>query len=357
MNPASAALVDHHLREVRKQLSLNAKGGAERFSLARAMIEANSEAGLRNGLEFEICTEAARAAGQVHDKNRPFIPWHVLTSYRDLTAASASGGGYLVETVNVDAVDILRKVSALARAGMEILPDLRANITVPKVSTSSTGYWLSNEASTITESAMVFGQIAMVPHTGGALLEVSRQLLIQAPQADSVIRRDLLRTIGQLIDEAVLNGSGASGQPLGLLGTTGVVAQAGAALTYASVLGMQQSVGEANADDPDVSAITTNAVRKVLSGRERATGSGFIWDSNMIAGMVGRVTEAMPAGTLIMGPWATIVLGLWGPGPQIAANPYDSTGFKTGIEQFRCLVSCDVGVRQATAFVAATSVS
>jgi HK97 family phage major capsid protein len=340
------------LRDYTRQLQ-----NAQQFSIARVLAEAATEVGLRSGLEFEVCTEAARAAGKAYDGNRPFIPWRAFRASPDLNVGTAAAGGYLVATTVADAVDILRPVSAVARAGMTVLPNLKQNLAIPKVKTTTTGYWLSTEGTQATDSAMTFGQVAMSPHTAGDITEVSRQFLLQSAQADFVVRRDLLRTIGRLIDKAVLNGLGASGQPTGLLNTAGVNAQSGTSLSYTSVLDMQRVVGEANVDDPDVGAIATNAVRKVLSGRERATGSGFIWDSNVIAGMPGQVTESMPAGALVMGPWSTIALGLWGLGLQVEINPYDPTGFQKGITQFRLLVECDVAVRQAAAFVAATSVT
>jgi hypothetical protein len=46
-----------------------------------------------------------------------------------------------------------------------------------------------------------------------------------------------------------------------------------------------------------------------------------------------------------------------GPGFELESNPYDTTGFKAGIVQYRCLVSCDVAVRLPGAFVAATSIT
>ena len=120
---------------------------------------------------------------------------------------------------------------------------------------------------------------------------------------------------------------------------------------------MQETVAEANADDGVVSFVGTPAVRKLLSARERATGSGFIWDSGRIAGLPGYCTMDVPSATLIAGAWPELFLGLWGPGVELQINPNDAAGFKAGIVQVRCLVSCDVALAHAAAFNAATSVT
>ena len=62
----------------------------------------------------------------------------------------------------------------------------------------------------------------------------------------------------------------------------------------------------------------------------------------------------MPSGALICGAWSELLLGLWGPGIELAINPHDPTGFAKGIVQMRAMVSCDVCVAHAAAFNAAT---
>ena len=82
----------------------------------------------------------------------------------------------------------------------------------------STPAWLSTEGSQVPPSQTTLAQITITPKTVGAVVNFSRQLSLQA-NAESFVRRELLRTVATAIDLAVLNGSGAVGQPLGLLGT------------------------------------------------------------------------------------------------------------------------------------------
>jgi len=99
-------------------------------------------------------------------------------------------------------------------------------------------------------------------------------------------------------------------------------------------------------------------VRRVLQGREGASGNGgFVWQNNQIAGIPAQVTTNLPAGSLVIGPWNRIFVSVWGAGFTLEINPFEPSNFKSGVIQARIILSCDVAVRQAAAFVWATSVS
>jgi hypothetical protein len=100
------------------------------------------------------------------------------------------------------------------------------------------------------------------------------------------------------------------------------------------------------------------ATRTLLNGRERVATSGrFIWDSNLINGQPAYATTNAPAATLLYGPWPTVAIALWGPGVELAINPFDPTAFKQGVISMRALVAMDVIVRQPTAFVTSSSIT
>lgn len=320
------------------------------FSLARMF--AGMRDGHLSGLERELLEQSARDAGQNFDPQRVQVPWKFFL--RDLTAASASAGGYLVGTAMSEVVDILRPWSVTARAGITIFDGLRESLPIPKVSTKSSGNWLTNEATQVTESTPVLGQTTLQPKLGGGYVELSRQFSLQAA-GEQFARMELLRTVGSLLDVAVLNGSGASGQPLGLLNTVGIGTQSGTSLAYSGVLNMKETCATANAVDANIAYIGTPAVRELLEGRERATGSGFIWDNDRVASRPAYVTTDVPASTLICGDWSEIILGLWGSGLQVEVNPY--ANFQAGIIGARIIVGCDVAVKHAASFCVATSVT
>jgi len=287
------------------------------------------------------------------DGQRPFIPF---SEFRDLSKASAGAGGFLVSAEVPDpAVDILRPWSIAARAGIMIETGLIGDQTVPKVTVKSAPYWLTNESTAVTASQPTLSQIPLTPKTVGGLVAFSRQLALQA-NAENFVRRELMRTIGMAIDQAILNGSGAAGQPTGLLLTAGVQSQTGTSLSQTGVATMKKLVAEANAPDEAISFLSTPAIRLLLESRERATtGSGFIWDRDMVASRPANVSTDVPTATMICGAWPAIYLGIWGQGFVVEIDP--STGFKSAVLSARLLLSCDAAITQPTAFCVASSIT
>lgn len=120
---------------------------------------------------------------------------------------------------------------------------------------------------------------------------------------------------------------------------------------------MKRKCADNNAPDESIAFLAPPTVRELLEARERATGSGFIWDDDKVASRPAFASTAVPSATMIAGAWPELYLGIWGDGIMVEINPYDPSGFKAGIVQARVMVSCDVAVLHPTAFCAATSVT
>lgn len=318
------------------------------FSLAKVFTAMSSDGLSRSSFESEILESAAAEAGQPFDRNRVYIPLDLLR--RDLNATVASEGGYLKQTQIQSPVDILRPFSVTMRAGVTALPGLVGTVPIPKTTAGSTGYWLS-ESGTITASQPVVTSVSLSPKMCGAFTKYSRLLQLQSV-VENMLRLDLLRTIGTLIDKAVLNGGGGT-EPTGLLNTAGVGAQSGTSLAWAGILNMESQCATNNGEP--AAWIAPPAVRKLLKAREVAAGSGMIWTGDSMNGKSALATTEMPAATLATGAWASMVLGMWGDGVFVEVDP--STGFKSGIYAMRVLAGLDVGVLDPAAFSVATIIT
>lgn len=309
-----------------------------------------------HGADREALEEYARSKGVTFDPHRPEIPFSALPARRDLTVASASGGGYLVGTETQEAIDVLRPWSVTMRAGLQVEAGLVGNQVVPRTSGNVTPVWQPTEGTQVTPSQPTLGQIALTPKTVGGVVQFSRQLAQQA-NAEAFVGRELARTIGTAVDQAALNGSGASGQPTGLIITSGVQTQSGTTLN-AGVRTMKRKAAEANVDDSRIAYISTPAVRELLEGREIVTGSGrFVWDDDKVADRPAYVTTDMPAATMICGDFGHVYVGIWGEAFVLEVNPYEPTNFRAGVIQARVLVSCDVAVLYPAGFVVASSIT
>lgn len=346
-------LTEYHAQRLADFESRNRQRNSPRLNFARMFDDLSR--GNVHGEDREALQELAHKSGIQHiDPQRPFIPF---TALRDLNKATPSAGGYLVSAETQEAVDILRPWSVTARAGLTIETGLVGDQAIPKTTGKSTPYWLNTELAGLTPSTPTVAQASLTPKTAGASLNFSRQLSKQA-NAENFVRRELLRTVGTAVDQAVINGTGASGQPLGLLNTTGIGTQSGTSLAYTGVTTMKKTVSEANAPDESISYVSTPAVRQLLENRERITGGGsFIWDNDQVASRPAYVSTDIPTATMICGAWEAIYFGVWGSGFVVEINPYEASAFKVGTIQARVLVSCDVAVLHPAAFNVATSIT
>lgn len=341
MDPLTSAAI----RRAQDALKLAMQPAPNRpeFSIARTLLGLAD--GRLDGYEREVLQELG---GTEFDARRPIVPLALLG--RDLTAA---GDGALVGVDNLRPESLLRSYSVVARAGVTIVDGLRGDATVPVATARPAITWLSAENSALSEVQPTVGSVALAPKHAAALTRASGQMLRQSPYAEGFVRRQLAEAAGIAADIAVLNGTGANGQPLGILGTSGIGSVSGTSLGLAGVAAMKAAVADAGAQDQNISFIGSTDVRETLETRERASGSGFVWDAGRVASLPAYATTTMPAATLLAGDFSRVTLGIWG--LEVLAD--ESTYFAYGAVQYRVSLLCDVGVTQPAAFCAASSIT
>lgn len=346
------------------------EGEQRQYSIVRALLAASENNWSQAGFELECSREISKRMNTVPDAKKFYIPFEVqarrlpvpehLRGRRDLTVASAAGGGYLVATDNVSFIEMLRNRSVAYRMGAMRLGGLQGNVTVPKQTGAATWYWLASESTSITESQQTLGQMALSPKTGGAYTEISRQLLLQSsPDAEVLVTSDLGRVGGLGIDSAVLAGSGASGQPTGITNTAGIGSVTGTSINYAKVLEFQTDVATANVLPERGGYATTPAVAALLMQRVKFSSTasplweGNLWDGSMV-GFPAMSSNQMAAATMLFGDWSSVVVAEWGV-LEISVNPF--ANFQAGIIGVRAMVSMDCGLRYPASFSLATSIT
>ena len=320
------------------------------FSLSRALRDASTES-LNGTLEGEMLMEASTRAGKGYTPNAFYLPFELL-QHRDLTAAGVSGSNYLVGTTTPFALDVLRPASNILRAGAQVIQG-QDSIALPRVSTPSTPYWLSNEETSITPSQGVIGALSMTPKNLATLTTVSHQLTRQT-NLDAFLRRELVNSMGTALDSAVLAGTGVNGEPLGIHATPGIDTQSGTSLDWAGLLAMLEAVTTGNASG--VTFIGTPGVRTLLANRARLSGGSTpIWNDGRIESFEAVALSNAPSATLTCGDFSQIVMAVFGDGLSIEVNP--GTGFTSGKLSYRAWMTCDIAVATPSAFSVATGVS
>lgn len=312
------------------------------------------------GLEMEANEAVKKAVG--HTRGGIALPLEVLK--RDMTVAGVSGSNYLVGTTNMAGglIDLLRNRMVVAQLGAVAMDGLIGNVTIPKLTAASTLYWLSTEATAITESQPTLGQLALSPKNAGGLVDVSRNLMLQStPAVDALVQNDLLRIAAIGIDKAALNGSGSSGEPTGVSATSGIGSVTGTSLAYEDIVEFQTDVAASNALADGMAYVTTPAVAGLMKQRQRFSSTDTpLWTGKLLDGeMEGYravATNQIASASMIFGDWSQVILASWG-SIEIAVTNADSTKFQAGISTIRVMLSADVGVRIPAAFSQATSIT
>jgi len=345
--------------ESRTKLDMS-KRELSKYSMMRAINAVINKSWDKAGLELEASQEIARRMGRHVNEHTFFVPLDV--QQRDLIVGTSTMGGFLVSTGNQGFIELLRNRSVLFNMGATRLSGLQGSVAVPRQTAAGTGYWLANEATAITESQMVIGQMTLTPKNVGGYTEISRQLLLQSsPDAEMLVMNDLAAVVALAVDSAGISGPGTGGQPTGITATAnigGVTITTGT-VTYANVLEFQTDAAGANALTANAGYVTTPQIASILKQKARFSNTDTpIWNGNILNGQIEGLramsSNQMSSGQLLMGDFSQVVVGEWGV-LEVEANPY--ANFAAGIVGVRAFYTVDVGVRYPGAFSLGTGIT
>ncbi len=326
---------------------------AKRYSISRAIMGSiDPKFAKAAGFEME-CHDAIVARGLQPQSAGFFVPTEVQSQKRtDLTATGGlTTGGALVgvDFMPESFIDVLRNNMATNQLGITIMSGLTGNPSIPRQDTPGTAYWIG-EGGTPTESNISFGQLALSPHSLGAVQEFTRQLLIQsAPSVDVLVMNDIAAILARAIDLAIIDGSGISPEPKGVLQTTGVdeVSQVGANFAWVDAVAFETALYEGNAFLGTPKWLMRPSVAGALKTTQKTpgapTGLYLLNENGTMNGYGSVVSTQVPAETLIFGDWRQVILAEWG-SLEIVANDRGQT-FRNGNIEVRGLHMVDVQVR------------
>ncbi len=332
----------------------------ERYSLMNVVRHFAGE-NVDIGHEREVTQEIVRQRGKA--AQGIIIPFGVLAGREALERAQRSAdqvtvtgtAGATVATSLLAYADLLRTRYVLGRLGVQFLPGLVGNVAIPRMTGGATGYWVP-ETGNITASVPELDQVPGTPHTSGALVNISRTMLLQStPAAEEMIRNEIIERVTRLMQIAVFNGIGSSGQPKGITRTTGVHTPEVTldAPTFEEIVGFLADIEDANADADNMRFCMSARVKAKLattligdSGSERILS---LRNKDCIGYGI-ETTRDVGREALFFGAWNTVVVGIWGGGIDVAAT--DSQLFASGGITLRAMQDVDVMIRypQALAY-------
>jgi HK97 family phage major capsid protein len=345
------------------------KAEVRRYSLMKALRAAQNKDWSKAGLELEANREISKRLSRLpRSETAFFVPLDIMmrdrkVAQRDMTVSGVSGSQYLVGTDNMPGsfIELMRNTSVALNMGVRRMSGLVGNVTIPKMTAGNTAYWLADETTQITESQPTIGQLSLAPKNVAALTELSHQLMQQStPDAEQMVLDSIARDIALAVDVGVLRGAGSSGQPQGIVGTSGVGSVTGTSLAAAGVLEFQADVASANALNAGCGYVTTPTVAGLLMVRPElpSTGDSRLWKGNMLRGSLfdfpAMTSNQMAAGTMLFGWWDSVILAEWGV-LELMTNPYSD--FTRGLTAVRGWYTCDVGMRYPAAFSYSSSIT
>jgi len=357
------------------------------YSLARAILtsaenqEGSERRAERNCLELEISATIEKTiTGKRY--GGLFVPWNISagsfarkTQQRaGLSTNVATAGQELKFTEPGDFLDFLYNTMRVKELGAQTISGLRDNVAFPKQTGTATGYWVAeNLGADVADSNLTLGQVPSAPHTYQSSTSYSRQLLTQAViDVDTLVRQDLARDMALAVDFAAIQGPTGGNSPVGIMYTTGVqsfVVAAdsgnGGAVAYADVIKMIEDLEDVNADQlGDPGWLTTPGIKSDLKLTPRLANTIALpaWaDDDTLAGYMARSSNQVPKTgvrgstsnnhALILGVWATMVIGMWGSGFELVVDPFSLK--KQGMIELTTFMLGDVALKYPQAFVVA----
>lgn len=317
-----------------------------------------------DGLEGEVSQEIGQRVGR-QAKFTAFVPWGIparVGEQRTLTTTAGAGATQTI-TRTQDLIELLRARMLLTRLGARVLNDLNGSIKVPKLTVGHTAGWVT-EGNAASESLPEVGAVNLVPKTLSAWSEYSRQLIAQSSLAvEDMLRDDLIRCLATSMDQAGFKGSGASGQPEGIVTNSAVptvpLGTNGGAPTLAAIAAMNGVLSKNNVVDGVRNFVTTPAGMATLQTTETFSTSGrAIWsDDGRVMGHAAYDTNQLSStrtkgsGTdlseAVMGVFEHLLWGMWG-AIDLLVDPYSRATH--GEVRLVGHVECDFGVRHPGAF-------
>lgn len=332
------------------------------YSIARAIERRASAAkgeGRFDGLEAEASAAIAKRRGQSPEGF--FIPVEVThgteteqrAEKRNLVAGTTTAGGFTVATEVMPLIELLRNQAVVAQLGATVLSGLTSNVSFPRQTAAASAAWLS-ETATRSGTNATFGQLILSPKRIAVKSGYSLQLLRQSSLAvEQFVRNDQTAVLGIAMDLAAIQGTGADGQPLGIVNASGIgTITFGAAPTYAKYVEMIATMLTANslAGQPAFLGSPSSWTKgKTIA---RATNQGFIIGAdNTVDGYRWAPSNHLPSNRLILGDFSQVLMAYFGE-PDVVVDPF--TQAADGVVNVTTNHFVDVGVRQGASFVVST---
>lgn len=318
--------------------------GGRRFSLARASWAIVTRDWTNAGYEKEIFDNMRQRA---------------------MSSGTDSAGGFIVPEEAIPQVIEKLKAQVVAfQLGAREMPATGAPILIPRIGTSVTANWMTGENQTITASDLGLQQIEMAPKTLAARTILSNQLMeLSSPAADSIIEDDMASQLAIGLDKGVIEGSGASGQPLGIINDPNVLTEAiSATITWIELSGFPDALANANSlrgrlgwalhpamftqimqiksENLTAGTASLDVVRRSVDEGAPTSILGYPFATTT------SFTATTDANSMVFGNWDDVLVAMWG-GLRLRASDTSDDAFSKDQTHIRGIMRADTALRHS----------
>jgi len=360
-----AALVAEDGERREAGAELETRGGREWADLVagfelRQVALALDEGRALSGKTAEVVTELRNAGGF---RGVP-VPWAALERRAGETVSTGTPDPIQTRPI----IDRLFPASVAARMGAESVQIDSGAVEWPLCSSSVSAGWAATETGAVADpTAYTTTDVALKPdHTLGVQMKLTRKALKQSGDAlEAAIRRDMQSAIGAELDRAVFLGTGADGQPLGVVSgaatygitETDLSAAASWAAFRAAVVrfmtantatgpgGVRMLIRPEIWDGLDGALISGTAVSEWDRLTKNIPAANVAMTTNALAAPSGDPAESKALLTTNAGGVAPIYVGLWG-AVDVIRDPYSDAA--SGGLRITALATVDVQVLRAS---------
>ena len=310
--------------------------------------------------EADLCKEAAKTIG------------------KDMSTTTDSAGGFIVPVQIMEnmIIPLLQKRITALSLGVQRLPLSGSPVQIPKITGASTAYWVAENAS-VTASDLSFGQLNMTPHAVASRVILSNRLInLSSPAAEQITRAQIAKDLGIAIDAAIYAGTGAAGQPTGILQTSGI----NTVTSFGSIVGntaygkLIDMIQELSSDNVDLANCGWAMHSSAFSGLSKMvdSASGYNMERRLFgAGQFNGATQFMGykyaisnqltavsggSNAILFGDFSQCYLGEWGT-MVLRSSDVAGDSFAKMQTQIMAAMEVDIGVAQPSAFCTATGIT
>ena len=368
-----AALIAEDTERRSAGAELETRAGSEWETLVagfelRQIALALDEGRALSGRTAEVVTELRSQGGY---RGMP-VPWLALERRAGETIASGVPNPLGTRPI----IDRIFPDSVAARMGAQMISIPSGLSEWPVTTSAVTAGWQATETGNVS-GPTVFATTdkALSPNnTLGIQMKITRKAMLQSGSAlEDAVRRDMNGAISQALDLAIFLGTGASGQPLGVIagaatyGITSTAVAAAATWSAFRTAVVAFMTGNAAGSPSAVKLLIRPEVWSKMDGTLLSSTAVSEWDrmtSNIPAGNIAMTANALaaPTGsplacsallTTATGGIAPAYVGLWG-AVDLIRDPYSDA--QSGGLRVTALTTADVTVARAAQLQLLTSV-